>query len=454
MASASSSKRRFPHTLAVRHILPVILLAACPGCDRQARDNTSANPETGKTEVTLFIWESSYERVFYETALSNFARLHPEIKVRKIASGTSDYWIKLQTMMAGSSPPDVFLTNRGPTSGLAVYAKNGVLLDLNRFIERDGFDLSDFFPSAVDHYRYLGGLYALPLVASNLALYYNIDMFDRAGLDYPDPNWTWDDYLYAAHELTVRDDKGRVIQYGCGMSGNRLWPFVYQNEGKRVGDDGRRWLLTDPSHIDRNAEALQFYCDLWLKYNVAPIPYSKGVGRHFSFRANSVAMDISGPWEFMTLADAPLGFRWAVAELPQGRCKATELSTMAYAISSLSKHQAAAWQLVSYLCSPEVQTLLATSGRDMPSRRSIANSEAFRRGKTRFGWVDRMPFVHQLQYVAGATSPNPSEDAIMRELFEIQFENVKIGKTTARDFLLSLARQIEGHHVLDGMLLD
>ena len=381
-------------------------------------------------------------------------RLHPEIKVRKIASGTSDYWIKLQTMMAGGTPPDVFLTNRGPSSGFAVYAKNGVLFDLRQFVEQDSFDLSDFFPAAVDLYRYAGGLYALPLVASNLALYYNRDMFDRAGLDYPDANWTWDDYLYAAHELTVRDDNDRVIQFGCGMSGNRLWPFVYQNEGKRVGRDGRRWLLTDSNYIDRNAEAMQFYCDLWLKYNVAPIPYRKGVGRNFSFRSNTVAMDISGPWEFMTLADAPLGFRWAVAELPKGRCKATGLTTMAYAISNLCKNKAAAWELVSYLCGPEVQTLLATSGRDMPSRLSIANSDAFKQGKTRFGWVDRTPFVRQLEVVDAGAPPNPAEDSIMRELFDIQFENVKIGKMTAKDFLLSLAGQIEGLYVSDGMLLD
>jgi multiple sugar transport system substrate-binding protein len=411
------------------------------GCDNA---NTISVKDDSVAEVTFYVWESYYEREFYQRVLSAFEREHPEIRVRKITSGTGDYWTKLQAMMASGAPPDVFIVNNDPASGLARYASSGVLLDLTGLVRRDKVDLSDFFQQGLDTYRQGGRLFALPISASNLALYFNKDMFDAAGLAYPEESWDWAEFLYAARELTVRDSRGRVAQYGCAMSGPRQWVYLFQNEGEITSADGRRWLLTDSEYLDRNAAGLQFYCDLWLKHGVAPKPISAanlGMSASYSFMGGQVAMDVSGPWEFMSLQD--VNFRWGVAELPSGRRRATVMSSMAYAVSRSSNHSDAAWELVKFLTSAEVQRWLAESGRDMPSRKSVANSQAFAVGRTRFGEVSRLPFVRQMEFVCGAFPPQLEWESLLRDSFRGKFDTVVIGKATARQCLEELAREIK-----------
>ncbi|NIQ99401.1 MAG: extracellular solute-binding protein, partial [Gemmatimonadales bacterium] len=70
------------------------------------------------------------------------------------------------------------------------------------FIQRDeSFDLPDFYPDLVDLCRHEGALFSLPRYTSVYVLFYNKDLFDAAGLAYPDNTWTWDDYLSAARTL-------------------------------------------------------------------------------------------------------------------------------------------------------------------------------------------------------------------------------------------------------------
>jgi ABC-type glycerol-3-phosphate transport system substrate-binding protein len=64
----------------------------------------------------------------------------------------------------------------------------------------------DFYPSLREAFTYDGTFYCPPKDFSTLALQYNIDMFDAAGLDHPDEDWTWEDLEEAAAALTNADD--------------------------------------------------------------------------------------------------------------------------------------------------------------------------------------------------------------------------------------------------------
>jgi multiple sugar transport system substrate-binding protein len=81
-------------------------------------------------------------------------------------------------------------------------------------------------------YQYEGSQYALPDRGGAMIVYYNLDMFDAAGVEYPTAEWTWEDFLAAAQALTLRDGD-TVTQYGFAAGG--WWPwwmsFIYQNGG-------------------------------------------------------------------------------------------------------------------------------------------------------------------------------------------------------------------------------
>lgn len=88
---------------------------------------------------------------------------------------------------------------------------------------------------------YKDEVYGLRITSNNLALFYNKDLFDAAGLDYPDDTWKWDDLRNAAKTLT--DTEAGV--YGLDLpvydkNGGYTWnwlPFLWQNGGEFLNED-------------------------------------------------------------------------------------------------------------------------------------------------------------------------------------------------------------------------
>lgn len=76
-------------------------------------------------------------------------------------------------------------------------------MDLNEVIENsEVLDMNNFAQGVVDLYNVDGAQIAIPKDVSTIGLWYNKTLFDEAGVEYPNENWTWDDLLSAAHDLT------------------------------------------------------------------------------------------------------------------------------------------------------------------------------------------------------------------------------------------------------------
>ena len=158
------------------------------------------------------------------------------IEFENIGSG-SDYYTKLQTTIAGGTPPDVFY----PATHVAnAYASKGALLTINEFVERDGIDLSVYDPTILANYQIDGELHCLPVDHAALVVYYNKEIFDAAGVDYPVDGWTWDDFVETAQALTLDTDGDGVIdQFGVETFRN-YWPMVvWTNTDRGLFDDIR-----------------------------------------------------------------------------------------------------------------------------------------------------------------------------------------------------------------------
>ena len=87
---------------------------------------------------------------------------------------------QLKTQIAAGNPPDIV----GPVGQSGVNEFSGLFLDLEPYLE--DFDWSDFDEDSIDAYRLEGeGLLGLPFAVFPSMIYYNRDLFDEAGLDYP-----------------------------------------------------------------------------------------------------------------------------------------------------------------------------------------------------------------------------------------------------------------------------
>ena len=141
------------------------------------------------------------------------------------------------------------------------------------YLKDSNFDPSIYLPGLLDPGKVDGKQYLLPKDYSPLAVYYNKKLFDAATVPYPKDGWTWDDLLATAQKLTMKDAAGKVTQWGIQLPAAWTTGFEYwvaAAGGSLISKDGKSFIgAMDSPEV---ARAVQFYADLYNKYQVAPQP--------------------------------------------------------------------------------------------------------------------------------------------------------------------------------------
>jgi|GEM_PF-6486550 len=148
------SRRRFLESAAA-----LVGLGLVGGCSQPAPPETRRSSEPVK--VTFMSWGIPTAVEIRQGFARTFTERNPGV-IAEFVHVPTNYWDKLQTMLAGGVPPDVFFMN---SYFFTSYAAKGVLLALTPLVKRDNFDLSDFHPLALRNYTYRDVLYALPMLS-------------------------------------------------------------------------------------------------------------------------------------------------------------------------------------------------------------------------------------------------------------------------------------------------
>src|SRR5262245_45356647 len=166
---------------------------------------------------TGVLWTGGFQQL-----TEMFEKQNPNIKFGGAAVPYAEMMPKLITLAAGGQPPDgTSLDNERIQS--VIY--RGLIKELDPYIQSDkSLNIDDFYKARLESYQQKGKTYALPIDMGSGAIYYNKDMFDKAGLKYPDPKWTWNDVRELALKLTLDAggkrpgesgfDKANIKQYG------------------------------------------------------------------------------------------------------------------------------------------------------------------------------------------------------------------------------------------------
>lgn len=313
----------------------------------------------------------------YASLVDAFHEAHPDIHVELLhIPSPQEYRTRLVTEFAGGSPPDVTLMNY---RRYANFAANNLLEPLGPYLEEsDLIQPEDFYEGPMESFTWQGTLMCLPQNISSLVVYYNQDLFDAAGLAYPADDWTWDDFVATAVALTKDNDGDGIIdQYGLGVEPTlfRLAPFIWQNNAPIVDDQFRpnRLTLTRPPSL----EAFQWFVDLYQVHGVVPGRVEEASQDNESrFIAGTTAMYLNSRRGTPTYREIE-GFTWDIAPLPQNETAAGILHSDAYCLSATTGNKDAAWTFIEYANSVEGQTIVAASGRTVPSLIAVAESPAF-----------------------------------------------------------------------------
>jgi multiple sugar transport system substrate-binding protein len=338
--------------------------------------------------IRFMVFGDPEELKAYRELISAFGERQSDVRVQLVeASDRDDLIARLSTSFAGGSPPDVFLINY---RFYGQFASRGVLEPLEeRIDDSDEFEQDDFFPQALEAFRWEGELTCLPQNISSLVVYFNRDLFRKYDVPEPRPGWTWNEFVGTAAQLT-RDRGGRVLVggdpesggvtpavYGLGIEPTliRIAPFVWSNGGRFVDDDERptRLTLDDPKSL----EALEAFLELRTPSGVVPSDVEVEAEDDESRFANGrLAMLLSSRRSTPTFRTIT-AFDWDVAALPRFEQQAGILHSDAYCMTTASDEKDATWRFIEFANSPEGQRIVAATGRTVPSLKEVADSDAF-----------------------------------------------------------------------------
>src|SRR5690625_5241152 len=223
--------------------------------------------------LTLALREDIPTVQIYEQILADFEKENPGIKVDIYNVSSTVFNENIMVQVAAGIPPDVLYLHY---TFFPQLMRQGLLLDLNEFIARDNYSFDDFFPPTVEQLSWKGMTgYAIPRETSSAALFYNLDMFDQAGVPHPFAGWTYDDMVDMGRKLT-RDLDGDGVNDQFAIYGLTTWfhrPNVYWSFGAEIlNEDGTKFRLHEPEGV----AAVQWIAD---QHNVTGIATSTWADR-------------------------------------------------------------------------------------------------------------------------------------------------------------------------------
>ena len=298
------------------------------------------------------------------------------------ASDRSDLIARLSTSISGGSPPDLFLMNY---RFYGQFASKGAIEPVgDRLSESDEFDADDFYPEALDAFRWQDEQLCLPQNISSLVVYYNRTLFRRHGIPEPKDDWTFGDLVALAPGCPRRERKsiaaGDPIREGEGRSTGQDRPTLIR--AAILWANGRSSSTPGAAdHADaRHSRWARGAGGALLAEKSArrdPVRHRGRVrGRRVALRerpARDAALVAALDTDVRTIED----FDWDIAPLPRFRERAGILHSDAYCLTSDSKHHDAAWEFVEFALGVEGQTIVAKTGRTVPSLVEVSRSPAF-----------------------------------------------------------------------------
>jgi len=327
--------------------------------------------EKPKTTVRLSGWAANpQETALLESLLYRCSLKNPDIVV-KYEPITGDYWAKIKTLVASKEEPDIYYMD---IFQFPFFATKGVLVPLDDYMAKSGVKKDDFIKTLIGAFTGPDGkVYGIPKDFNTLALFYNKELFAKAGIPEPNENWTWDDLKNAARRLS---DPAKGI-YGLGVPADagRFPIFVFQNGGRIMKEDFSDTLLDGPEA----AEAARFYTSFRAE-RIGSIPADVGVDwQGTAFGQGKLAMVFEGGWLIPYLREQFPNLQWGATFPPAGpKGRGNLIFTVAYVISSNSKNPEAAWKTVECLTSEESQKVVLSSGFALPSLAKLSEDEYFK----------------------------------------------------------------------------
>ena len=350
----------------------------------------------------------------HQQIIQAFEDKNPNIIVQLEPVSGRDYYARLLTQLAAKAAPDIMQVG---DDAVPSFVSKKAFLPLDDYIKNNKFDPSIYLPGLLDPGKINGVQYLLPKDYSPVAVFFNKKLFDAAGVAYPKEGWTWDEMLATAQKLTKKDASGKVTQWGIQLPAAWTTGFEYwvaAAGGALISKDGKTFSgFMDSPEVTR---AVQFYGDLYNKYQVAPQPADMNSfgGGNAEFASGKAAMMLFGRWPqsgFKTNPNISLG----VVAPPQDKVRANVLFWGGFGIASSSKEPATAFSYLSFVSGEPGAAVWKDWA--LPAVKSVADSSGLSKDPIEGVWIGELNHLAPRAYTF---TPywNETADPALRKVLE------------------------------------
>ena len=381
--------------------------------------------ETSTSEVTEIVyWQYFYETksVLMDKLIAMFEEQNPDIKVIQQTFPYENYNTKVASSVPSGTGPNVINLYYG---WLPTYIDSGYLQPLPTSVFNNERIENEFFP-LVSAAKFEGSYYALPTAVRSLALFWNKDLFKKAGLDPNKPPTTVEEMIDFAKKLTVTDKNGNYLQTGMTLelrAQMHHWVrevLLRQMGGQPYSDDNKTVTYNSQAGYD----AFKFFTDLELVNKVGmPNFMTDDVT---AFKSGAMGMTVDGSFRLGTL-DKVETLDYAVAELPSmNGISSSFASFWANGITSFTKGKEleASIKFLDFLTSDTVMAMWLEAVGELPAKKALALKDEFK-NDPKYG-----PFIRSLEY---AQATKFIDENIQRKVWIDAYDQVTLNNVSVKD---------------------
>ncbi|WP_375598108.1 ABC transporter substrate-binding protein [Devosia sp. Naph2] len=378
-------------------------------------------------EVTITIWSLDDANQPALNLAREFDELEPGIKVEYREIQFDDVVSEAMRAFATGQAPDIIAVDNPEH---ALFAARGAFLDItDRVANSDVIDPANYFPGPLNSVTWDGKLYGVPKATNTIALYYNKDLYAKAGIT--EPPKTWDELVEVSRQLNDPANNVYGLAFSAKASEEGTFQFLPWAQMGGGGYDN----INAPGAV----KALEVWKTIMDEKLASPDTLTRGQWDSTgTFNSGNAAQVISGPWELNRMLEEAQ-FDWGVALLPtetEGGARSSAMGDFNWAIFASTQHPDEAFKALEYFASqddrlfPEFGQLPARSDVEIPETGVALKDAALQ------------VFLEQLQY-AQARGPHPEWPKISKAIQDA-IQQALTGQATPQAALDQAAATIDG----------
>lgn len=321
--------------------------------------------------VTIRFGCYGWEQPAFEKWAAQFSEQHPDVRVRIVPMD------RLLSPISGLDADTIYERSYRIMShvdvtqyyqSLSAMIESGLVYNLAPLIDSDGgLDAADLLPGLLEQGRWGNGIWSLPFETQALVIQYDKDVFDAAGVAYPQVGWTHDEFLATAQALTERQNC-QVLRYGFVDLNMGLFAFIHS----RLGQSPTRAEWVD---------AVRWYTDLALTHGVMPHPQALGLESSRNEYSSALYQLISDKQVAMWSSGANWNYQGessnlGMAPFPVAQQPVNLIYGSSHVMNAYTAHPQACWQWMIFL-GRQYESYSPSSTMRLPVRRSVLESNNY-----------------------------------------------------------------------------